>query len=232
MKKLFFVVMFAALALVACKKEEPKTDPIVPEPQQDTVFAQNLIYDQFNELLPLVGMPLSDAHRALETKGWTNYEGMGIFIKISDFSMSQVNFMTNGDSVVYDITCSISPYTETPDTYEPQMYCNYIKNAIQKIGDNFELGSTKIPCRFYATFNQIGAKWCSSPQEFESYINDGNLDATNTIYLDSSITTWTKESGAPFTGVQIGVRKTTPIDGVTINEYSVAFDFKNETLVQ
>jgi len=232
MKKLFFVAVLATLALVACKKEDPKTDPVDPKPQQDTAFAQNLIYDQFNELVGLVGMPLADVHTAMGAKGWENYEGTGIFIKISDFSMSQVNFFVNGDSVVYNVTCSISPYTETPESYEPHMYCNYIKDAVQKISFNFELGYTKIPCRFYATYNQIGAKWCSTPQDFETYINDGNLDATNTIYLDSSISTWTKESGAPFTGVQMGVRMTTPIQGVTINEYSVAFDFKNETLMQ
>lgn len=229
MKKLFFILA-AAVALAACNPTTPEEPEEPIEPQQDTAFAENIIYNQFNDLLPLVGMQLADAQSALVSKGWTNYENSGIFVLITDFSMSQVNFVCNASDVVKDITCSISPYTVTPATYEPQMYCNYIKDAVKKIDYNFVMGQAMKTCRFYATYNQIGAKWCSSPQDFESYINDGNLDATNTIYLDATIQTWTKESGAPFTGVQMGVRKTTPIEGVTINEYSVAFDFKDETI--
>lgn len=228
MKKLLFIL--AAVALVACNPTTPEEPEEPTEPQQDTAFAENVVYNQFNDLLPLVGMQLTNAQSTLESKGWTNYENSGIFVLITDFSMSQVNLFSNASDVVWNVTCSISPYTLTPATYKPQMYCNYIKDAVKKIDYNFEMGQAKTTCRFYATYNQIGAKWCSSPQDFESYINDGNLDATNTIYLDATIQTWTKESGAPFTGVQMGVRKTSPIEGVDINEYSVAFEFKNETM--
>lgn len=230
MKRLFFF-MAAALVMVACNKnkaDEP-TNPD-PKPQQDTtVVTKNLIHDQFDEMLPLVGLKKSDYEAAMKKAGYEKYEGTEIYGKSTANTISEVSSSVNGSDVVYKITCSIRPFKNDSSKYEPQMTVEYVKDVIVKIGNNCEMGADKINCRFLATYNQIGQKICSSPSDFEKVLTAGNLNGTKTYYVDAKIEQWNPESTVPYVGIIMNVQDAIPVQGSTATEFSVAFEFSDMT---
>lgn len=238
MKKLLFVLAAAAL-LVACNKnnnepETPKTDPTKPTQDTTVVIDANPIYNQFKEVLPLQGMTKTNMDATLKNAGWTKYDGTEVYGKSTANTTSEITYVTDSSDVVYMITLSVRPY-KLGDTYKPNMDINYVKDVINKIGTNFEMGAGKINCRYLCAYTSIGQRYTNTPSEFAVTFNEGNINGVTVYYLDNNIANWTRpnegEKAAVYTGVQIGFRSVEQkIDGAT-NEFSMAFEFTDETKI-
>lgn len=234
MKKLFLILAAAAL-LVACdknKNNEPENPD--PKPQPDTtVITQNLIYDQFNEILPLQGMTKSSLESALTSAGWVKYDGTEIYGKSTNNTTSELSYKVNSSDIAYEITLNVRPY-KSGDKYESNMTLAYVKDAVKKIGNNCTMGTGKIDCRYLCAYTSIGQRYTANVDEFDATFHDNNLNAVTVYYLDSSIQNWIKateagQSQAPFVGVNIGFHTD---NTYSTNEFNMSFVFTDETNVE
>lgn len=237
MKKLLFILAAAAL-LVACNKDKgneptkPTDDPTKPQQDTTVVITKNVLYDQFKEVLPFQGMTDANFTAALASAGWTKYDGTEVYGKQTANTISELNYEKNSSDVVYKVTLSIRP-NKSGATYEPNMSIAYVKDLIKKIGSNCEMGADKIDCRYLCAYTQIGQRYTVSVNDFDATFTEGNLNGVTVYYLDSKIENWTKpeqgQTAATYTGVIIGFRDATAIDGSSTKEFNLAIDYTDET---
>lgn len=233
MKKLFLILAAAAL-LVACdtnKTNEPENPDSRQKPDTiEDVITQNLIYDQFGEILPFQGMAKSSLESALTSAGWVKYEGTEIYGKSTDNTTSELSYKVNSSDIAYEITLNVRPY-KYGDKYEPNMTLAYVKDAVKKIGNNCTMGTGKIDCRYLCAYTSIGQRYTANVDEFDATFHDNNLNAVTVYYLDSSIQNWIKateegQSQASFVGVNISFHTDNTFSN---NEFNMSFVFTDET---
>jgi len=234
MKKLL-LVLAAALVMVACKKGNEPENP-TPDPGQKTdTIINNAIYDQFSEIIPLYGAQTSVFVSTLKKAGYIQYDPtLFIFGKINANTRSEVQCDTTAAGTISKITFSIFPYDgDSTKKYESEMTDKLIKDFVKKVSNNFELGVNKTNCRFLASYTALGQKVCSSPSDFDTYFNAGNMKGSKTYYLDSKIQTWAPptqgQTASPYSGAIMGIQEAAQVAGATETEFSLAFEFKDET---
>ena len=230
MKKLFLVAL-AAIALVACNNNQEPVDP-TPDPGQDSakVITQNLIYDHFKEVYPVIGMDQATFETTLTNAGWSKYEGTEIFVKTTNYTTAELNYELVGENV-YKVTYSVRPYKTDGVTYEQNLTIDYVKDfIINKVGYNFELGTAKTSCRFVASYSQIGGKVCSNTNDFNAYFTSMNLNGSTTYYVSTAIETWTPESQVAYVGAKISFRES-QLEGTSEMEFNVAVELVDETMM-
>jgi len=238
MKKLLFALAAVAL-LVACNKNngnEPtdpkKDDPTKPTQDTTVVINDNPVYNLFKEVLPFQGMTKTNFESSMQGAGWTKYEGTEVYGKTTANTTSELTYTTVGDGLVYKITLSVRP-NKSGASYTPNMTIDYVKDVIKKISSNCEMGTEKINCRYLCAYTSIGQRYTQSPSEFAATFNAGNINGVSVYYLDSRIQNWTMpnqgEKAAVYTGVIIGFRTASPIDGSSASEFNMAFEFTDET---
>lgn len=228
MKKLF-LILAAAVLLVACKKENGN-EPVNPDPkpqQQDTVV-DNPLYNQVMQIMPLVESQKSTFESEMKKIGFEKAEGTETYIKITDNTFSEVTYVANSSDNVYSISCAIRPYAKADVKYEPTMTINYIKDIIKKIGGNCELGVNKINCVFNGSYNQLEQRILFVVGDFQTYFNENNMNGSTTVYLDSQIQNWIfGEPNPPFVGMQMSIHDANQMEGSNAKEFKLAFTFAN-----
>lgn len=235
MKKLFYFLSLALIMAITTNcggGNEPQNPqgPDTPAPgEKDSVYAKNQLFDCFEAIRGLVGKDVSAASTAFLGMGLEQATDV-MYYKYYDNYGIQANFEANASGVIYTVTCTMTPYKPDGATnYKPIMVTSLIKDAVQKMGDNIVIGNG-INCRFWAMYNQIGSKWAGSVEEYMDYVNSGSLNATNTIWLDETIPTYSLDEPGKWTGVSMNVH-TFAIEGSDVNEFSVAYQINDLKLM-
>lgn len=233
MKKLFYFVSLALIMAITVNcggNPEPENtqDPVKPG-EKDSVYAKNELFDCFEAIRGIVGQPVSAAQAAFTSMGLEAATDV-MYYKYYDNYGIQANVEANVEGTVYRVTCTMTPYKPDGATdHKPFVVTSLIKDAVQKMGDNVTIGNG-INCRFWAMYNQIGSKWAGNVEEYMQYVNSGSLNATNTVWLDETIPTYSLDEPGKWTGVSMNVHSFA-IEGSTANEFSVAYEINDLKLM-
>lgn len=236
MKKYFsFAIALATIALLmtACPGPEPTPEPgpdgpVGPDTTEQQEFAQNYIIDYVNAVKNLVGQTSAVAQQKVTASVWQAVDGVpNIFLYVGTDYASEVHLQVSPDDVVYKVTLSV--YPNKNEGHQPMLTAAYIKDAVKKFSNEITIETDHV-CRFYAAYTQVGEVWAKNTEEFAKYMDESRLNNSKTIWLDNNIGRYNAEDESRFIGMKMICNKF-DIDGNTVQEYSVAIDLTDNTII-
>lgn len=230
MKKIIsmaFIAMMVAFAATSCSKDDSKEpdDPQHDNPEVTDTITVNPIVNTFNLGKDQLGKTHEEIANMLKSKGYEDYGTVMMYM--GESYCIEVIDSTNSQGKVFNLTLTIYPNNSGSGEYKPMLTMSYAYDAVKKIGNQFNMGSHQL--RYWGTYNQVGTRMASSYEEFIKYINSGNFNQNNSIWIDSTISHYNAEAWDEFIGLQLH-SKEYKVSGSDVKEFSFPINFIDNSL--
>ncbi|MCQ2343480.1 MAG: hypothetical protein MJ002_00970 [Paludibacteraceae bacterium] len=227
MKKLFSMALIALMvtfATVSCGSDDSnsKNPPVTPQENPDVTdtITKNPIMDAFYAGKDLIGKSHDEVVSALKAKGY--YDNGGIIMFVGESYYVQMNDSANEEGKVFNLSLTVTPYNSGMGVYKPMLTMSYAYDAVKKIGSQFNMGSHQL--RYWGTYNQVGTRMAANYEEFIKYVNSGNFNQNNSIWIDSTIQHYDATDWNSFIGLQLHSTKY-DVAGSDVVEFSFPINF-------
>lgn len=244
MKKLFSMALIALMvtfATVSCgsdgdsnndsvnppdpPSENPDTSDPSENPDVTDTISKNPIMDAFYAGKDLLGKSHDEVVSALKAKGY--YDNGGIIMFVGESYYVQMNDSANEEGKVFNLSLTVTPYDDGVGVYKPMLTMSYAYDAVKKIGSEFNMGTRQL--RYWGTYNQVGTRIAANYEEFITYVNSGNFNQNNSIWLDSTLPYYEVKEWNTFIGLQLHSTKY-EVPGSSEVEFSFPINFIDNTL--
>lgn len=244
MKKLFSMALIALMvtfATVSCgsdgdsnndsvnppdpPSENPDTSDPSENPDVTDTISKNPIMDAFYAGKDLLGKSHDEVVSALKAKGY--YDNGGIIMFVGESYYVQMNDSANEEGKVFNLSLTVTPYDDGVGNYKPMLTMSYAYDAVKKIGSEFNMGTRQL--RYWGTYNQVGTRIAANYEEFITYVNSGNFNQNNSVWIDSSLQYYDVKEWNTFIGLQLHSTKY-EVPGSSEVEFSFPINFIDNTL--
>lgn len=233
MKKLLsmlFIAIMVSFAATSCGSSDDESGdnpPVTPPENPDVTdtIKVNPIMDVFYAGKDLVGKTEAEVVSALKAKGYV--DNGGVLMYVGESYYVQMTDSANASGVVFNLALTVTPYDDGAGVYKPMLTMSYAYDAVKKIGSEFNMGTRQL--RYWGTYNQVGTRIAANYEEFITYVNSGNFNQNNSVWIDSSLQYYDVKEWNTFIGLQLHSTKY-EVPGSSEVEFSFPINFIDNTL--
>ena len=232
MKKLLsmlFIALMVSFVATSCGSDDDESGdnpPVTPPENPDVTdtITVNPIVNVFNTGKDLVGKTHDEVVNALKAKG---YVDNGVLMLVGESYYVQMTDSVNDEGYVFNLALTITPYNSGTGVYKPLLTMSYAYDAVKKIGSQFNMGTHQL--RYWGTYNQVGTRVAANYDEFITYVNSGNFNQNNSIWIDSTLQYYDATDWNSFIGLQLHSTKY-DVQGSDVVEFSFPINFIDNSL--